>query len=339
MILVTGATGFLGRWVTRLLGDVALPLPGRSLYDLRLPSAMHDALADHPGAEAVIHLAYPGTEGITTMVSQPADLVHQMLQIDMHVIHACARMKVPRLVTMGSVCSYPAQVTHYPTPESELWNGYPEATNAAYGTAKRMQLELLRSYRRQYGLRSIQLVLDNLYGPGDRSGHVIPALIRRALEAGAAGGPLIVWGRGGVSREFVYVEDAARAAVLAATVGLTFSPVSPVNICSGEEIRMDALVRRLTGVLRFEGPIVWDPSKPEGQVRRCFSPARALRTLGWAPQVPVDQGLALTVAWWRAGCPPAPPTPPYPSAGHRAAPGGGPAGPQRSPEPGGGGTT
>ncbi len=306
-ILVTGSSGFLGRSVIQALAalgeHIVIPLPGRHIYDLRLPAAMHDALADY-APDTVVHLAYPGTDGIQTMEERPADLVHQLLQIDLSVIHACARHKVTRLITMGSVCSYPREIQVFPTDETELWRGRPEQTNAAYGEAKRMQLELLRSYRRQYGLQGIQLILSNLYGPGDRSGHVIPALIRRIQALRETDGSLVVWGTGQASREFLYVTDAARAVALAATCPVFASGASDhMNICSGEEVRLDRLVQVLQTLLGSAAPVTWDTTKPEGQPRRRFSFARARRHLGWTPTVRIEHGLFATVQWWQDGGP------------------------------------
>lgn len=296
MIWVTGSTGFLGCAVCRVLtaaGRHYVAIPGRKEgVDLRR------GMQGRPPAEvSVIHLAYPGAHGIGTMVDTPADLVSDLLRIDLNVIDACAKAKVEKLVCVGSVCAYPEHVT-FPTGEDQLWEGYPEAVNAPYGNAKRMQLELLKVYRRQYGLHGIHLILGNLYGPGDRSGHVIPATIRKVLAAKAAGAAEVaVWGDGSASREFLYVEDAARAIVAALD---RYDDPAPLNICSGEEILIRSLVDQIMRVCDYQGTIQWDRSKPNGQPRRWFSRARAEEVLGWTPETLFSVGLARTVAWLTA---------------------------------------
>ncbi len=301
-ILCTGATGFLGGAVCAELNRQSIhfiDIPGRRAdRDLRRPDEMRDLLRNyHP--DVVIHLAYPGTNGIGTSISTPADLAQDVLQIDMNVLRACALAAVPRLICVGSVCAYPEHVA-YPTGEDQLWAGYPEPVNAAYGTAKRMQLELLRAYRSQYGLNGLQLILGNLYGPGDRSGHVIPATSRkiRAAKRGNASS-IVVWGDGHASREFLYVEDAARAIVTAATLPDLSTP-DPVNIVSGEEVSIASLTCQIMDRLHYPVSIQWDASKPNGQPRRRFAYTRATQLLQWAPTVPFPEGLTRTVAAWSA---------------------------------------
>lgn len=298
MMLVTGAGGFLGTALQQILDAQYLnysALPGRDVIDLReidatrymISSAVHD-----DGVETVIHLAYPGTDGIDTSINTPANLTHDVLQIDMNVIRACALAKVQKLICIGSVCSYPEEVT-FPTGEDQLFSGPPEAVNAPYGHAKRMQLALLEAYRRQEGLHYTQLILSNLYGPGDRSGHVIPSTIRKVLLAKAEGAKAItMWGDGTASREFLYVTDAAEA-VLAAVQRRAEN--GPLNICSGTEILIRHLVHRVSAQLEYWGAIQWDHSKPSGQPRRQFSYARAHTHLGWFPQTSFEEGLAKTV--------------------------------------------
>lgn len=302
MILLTGASGFLGTAVRTQLTAAGLPfhaLQGRLWSDLRNPETLPHLFAtcdaDHL---TVIHLAYPGTAGIGTMLDTPADLVTAMLEIDLHVIQACAQARVARLVCVGSVCAYPESVT-YPTDESQLWNGYPETVNAPYGIGKRMQIELLKVAARQYSLPSTHLILGNLYGPTDRSGHAIPATIRKIQHAQQAGeSEIVVWGDGTVSREFLYVEDAARAVVMAATHPTALP--DPINICSGEEITIRAMVEQVGEALDWHGTLRWDPTKPNGQPRRWFSHARATAALGWTPTVPFAEGIRQTVRGWTA---------------------------------------
>ena len=292
MILVTGASGFLGQAVCQHLNQqqqAYRTLPSRIGADLRWPATLPPHLV---GVETVIHLAYPGTDGIGTALTSMADLVHDQLLIDLHTIDACARSKV-RVVCVGSVCAYPE---HAPIPATEqhLWNGRPEYWNEPYGQAKRMGLSLLEVYRRQYGLESTYLILGNLYGPGDTSGHVIPATIRKLREGEAAGAPSIsVWGTGRATREFLFVEDAAAAIVRAVECP---PQQEPINIVTGEEVSLADLVGMLANRVGYTGQIVWDPSKPDGQPRRQFSYARARRILGWAPMVTLPQGLDRTVA-------------------------------------------
>jgi GDP-L-fucose synthase len=246
------------------------------------------------GISCLIHLAYPGSRGIQTSIDTPADLVHDQLRIDLNVLRCAALQRVPKLITIGSVCEYPEHV-RYPAGEDQLWAGHPGSVNAPYGIAKRMQQGLLEAYRRQYGLQSTQLILGNLYGPGDRSGHVIPSLIRRASAAAKSGEPLVVWGDGLATREFLHVEDAARA--ILAAVEAPAQP-DPINIVSGEELLIAVLATRIAAAVGC-APIVWDPSKPNGQQRRHFSHARATAVLGWTPQIPFAVGLPATIAWLR----------------------------------------
>ncbi len=299
MIIVTGATGFLGSWICKLLPK-AVGRPGRSAgLDLRDPIHARVFVGNRHETRqrTVIHCAYPHSNGIGTMVDSPADLVHDLLQIDLNVIDACAKAGVKKLICLGSVCAYPASVT-LPTAEDQLWNGYPEQVNAAYGVAKRMQLELLRSYRKQYGLDGVQLILGNLYGPGDRSDHVIPATIRKVLKAKADDATeIVVWGDGTATREFLYVHDAAEAIIKA--IDTDIGP-EPVNVCSGDEMPIATLVREVMDQCDWGGRVIWDPSKPNGQARRRFSYVRAHDVLDWQPNMRFQVGLSRTIDWLRS---------------------------------------
>lgn len=296
MMLVTGASGFLGTALCRDLDRIKAPhhaLPRD--YDLRLPeetrygisSAVHDL-----GVDTVVHLAYPRTQGIQTSVTSPADLAHDGLLIDMNVIRACALAKVQKLICMGTTCSYPL-VVPYPTDESQLLAGAPEPVNAAYGHAKRMQGALLEAYHKQYGLPYTQLILTNLYGPGETSGHVIPATIRKVLAAQAEGRPSIeAWGTGLATREFLYVEDAVKAIWQA----YTYPPLNQgVNVGSGQEIAIRDLVAMITEYLNYPVDIHWDATQPAGQPRRYFSHWRARTLLNWTPTTNFFAGLAQTI--------------------------------------------
>lgn len=294
-VCVTGGTGFLGQHVlTQLLDrghDVSV-CAGRAHYDLR---DLNDAQLQIPNdTEVLVHLAYPGTKGIQTSLEAAADLVHDQVRIDLSVIRAAALKKIPKIICVGSVCEYP-EVLDLPAGEDQLWQGYPEPINAPYGIAKRMQQGLLEAYRRQYGLQSTQLILGNMYGPGDRSGHVIPSLIRRACAVAKADGALVVWGDGAATREFLYVEDAARAVLAAVTVA---PRPEPINIVSGEEMSICRLAEMISLVVGARS-IRWDRTKPNGQPRRWFRNDRAAVQLGWSPLMPFSTGLQQTINWLR----------------------------------------
>jgi GDP-L-fucose synthase len=298
-VTLTGGRGFLGGAVARLLGELGaeVRIVSSAEHDLRDPDAARDALA---GSDVVIHCA-ASVGGIGFNRANPAPQLRENLLIDLNVIEAARSAGAAKLVIAGSVCAYPKR-TPVPFREVEVWNGYPEETNGPYGIAKRVGQELAATYRRQYGLDAVVPLLANLYGPGDHfaedRSHVIPALIRRFIEAGERGDRTVeVWGTGRASREFLYVEDAARAMLLAAE---RLDTAEPVNVGTGSETTIRELAETIRELTGFEGEINWDASKPDGQPARRLDVTRARRLIGFEAEVGLAQGLRQTVAWYRA---------------------------------------
>ena len=301
-IVVTGGAGFLGRAVQRVLRQRGVPdsrivVPRRRDYDLTIESNV-ERLYEAARPDVVIHLAAE-VGGIGANMEHPGRFFYANMAMGLHLVEHARRRGLEKFVHTGTVCAYPK---HCPIPfrEEDLWNGYPEETNAPYGVAKKAMFVMLDGYRREYGLKSAVVVPVNLYGPGDnfdpRSSHVIPALIRKCVEGRLAGAPEIVcWGTGSATREFLYVDDAAEAIVRAAEV--MDEPV-PMNLGGGEEISIRDLVDRIAKACEFHGRIEWDVSKPDGQPRRGLDISRARRLLGWEPKQDFGEGLAATVAWW-----------------------------------------
>jgi GDP-L-fucose synthase len=249
--------------------------------------------------DVVIHLAAE-VGGIGANMAHPGRFFYANMAMGLHLVEHARRRGIEKFVHTGTVCAYPK---HAPIPfrEVDIWNGYPEETNAPYGVAKKAMFVMLDGYRREYGLASAVVVPVNLYGPGDnfdpRSSHVIPALIRKCEEARlAAAAEVVCWGTGSATREFLYVEDAAEAVVRAAEV--VAEPV-PINLGGGVEISIRDLAAKIANACGFTGRIVWDPTKPDGQPRRSLDISRARAMLGWEPRQSFDVGLAETVAWWR----------------------------------------
>jgi len=299
-ILVTGGAGFLGRPCCRELqayDPAEVIVPRSAEHDLREPSAVRGLLQDRR-PDVIIHLAAV-VGGIGANRENPGKYFYDNASMAIHLLEEARRAGVEKFVSLGTICAYPKH-TPVPFQEDDLWNGYPEETNAPYGLAKKMLLVQGQAYRQQYGFNAITLFPVNLYGPGDnfdpRSSHVIPALIRKAVEARESGADhLEVWGTGAASREFLFVRDAARAIVLAAD---QYNDAVPVNIGSGQEMTIRQLVELICELCNFPGSIHWDKSKPDGQPRRCLDVTRAKERFGFTATTPFREGLLETIAWY-----------------------------------------
>jgi GDP-L-fucose synthase len=296
-VLVTGGTGFLGTHVVRKLQDRqcrAVCAPAHSDYDLRDEGQVVHVYRD-TRPTLVIHLAAV-VGGIGANRERPGEFFYDNLMMGAHLFHEAWRAGVDKFVAIGTICAYP-KFTPVPFKEDHLWDGYPEETNAPYGLAKKMLLVQSQAYREQYGYNSIFLLPVNLYGPGDnfdpRSSHVIPALILKCINAIEKGADeIVVWGDGSATREFLYVEDAAEAILLASE---RYNSSDPVNLGSGEEISIKNLVHTIADVVGFKGRIVWDTSKPNGQPRRKLDTSRAEERFGFKATTSFDEGLRRTV--------------------------------------------
>ncbi len=301
-VLVTGGSGFLGAHVIDEIAkhDVAsIDAPRSAECDLREREAIRSVLAD-ARPEVVVHLAAV-VGGIGANMATPGAFFYENALMGIQLIEESRQAGVERFVCVGTVCAYPK---HAPAPfkEEDLWNGYPEETNAPYGLAKKMLLVQLQAYRQQYGFEGIYLLPVNLYGPGDnfddRTSHVIPALIKKCDEALESGAPSIVcWGTGRASREFLYVGDAAEGIVAAAA---RYSGGEPVNLGSGEEISIAALTGLIAELVGFTGEIVWDTTKPDGQPRRWLDTSRAQQEFDFRASTSLREGLERTIEWYRA---------------------------------------
>jgi GDP-L-fucose synthase len=302
-VMVTGGGGFLGSAVVRRLeaaGATEIFVPRSRDYDLRTKKEIDRALADGT-PDLVIHLAAV-VGGIGANRENPGRFFYENAIMGIQLMEQARLAGVAKLVTVGTVCSYPK---HTPVPfrEEDLWNGYPEETNAPYGLAKKMLLVQGQAYRAQYGFNVIHLVPVNLYGPGDNfdpaSSHVIPALIKKCEDAIESGADHIdVWGTGSASREFLYVDDAAEAIVLAAE---RYDGAEPVNLGVGREITIRELVELIAEVTGFTGEIRWDASKPDGQPRRALDTSRARERFGFVARMPWEEGLRATIDWYESG--------------------------------------
>lgn len=303
-IMVTGGSGFLGKAVCASLrerGCEHVFVPRSRDYDLRTEQGTSRAVADYR-PEVVLHLAAV-VGGIGANCREPGKFFYDNAMMGILLMEGCRRAGVKKLVIVGTICAYP-KVTPVPFREADLWLGYPEETNAPYGLAKKMLLVQCQAYRQQYGMNAIYPLVVNLYGPGDHfdleNSHVIPALIRKFVEARARGDRrVILWGDGSPTREFLHVRDAAHGLILAAE---RYDSAEPINIGTGQEITirdLAVLIRRLVG---FDGEIVWDTSKPNGQPRRCLDTRRAEAEFGFRAVTPFEEGLRETIEWYQGAC-------------------------------------
>ncbi|MCB1247285.1 MAG: GDP-L-fucose synthase [Acidimicrobiia bacterium] len=300
-VLVTGGAGFLGSFVCPMLEErgARLVIPRRRDHDLTEQAVVRSLLHDTE-PDIVIHLAAE-VGGIGANRENPGRFYYANAAMGTNLIEESRRIGVEKFVQLGTVCAYP-KFTDVPFVETALWDGYPEETNAPYGIAKKALLVMLQSYREQYGFNGIYLLPVNLYGPRDnfdlQSSHVIPALIRKFIAARDEGAPFLeAWGTGSASREFLYVEDAARAIVIATE---EYGGAEPVNIGAGREVRIKDLVEMIADVVGFRGEVRWDTTKPDGQPRRMLDTTRAKDFFGFEAQIDLEDGLRRTVDWWVA---------------------------------------
>lgn len=305
--IVTGGAGFLGRHVTAKLGERGADgifIPQIEDYNLVDPIDIRRMYAEalkgtDPSKTTVIHLA-ANVGGIGANLEHPAEFFYDNLMMGVELMHQAYKLGISKFVAIGTVCAYP-KFTPVPFKEEDLWIGYPEETNAPYGLAKKMMLVQAQAYRQQYGFNAIFLLPVNLYGPGDnfnlKTSHVIPALIRKAFEARDSGTPaLSLWGDGSPTREFLYVEDAADGIVTAAE---KYSGPEPVNLGSGYEVSIRDLATMVARHVGFNGEIVWETDKPNGQPRRALDVTRAKEYFGWQASMPFEEGIRRTIAWFQ----------------------------------------
>ena len=299
-VVVTGGAGFLGSYVVEKLherGCAHIFVPRRADYDLRQMANVR-RMYDDTRPDIVIHLAAV-VGGTGANREHPGEFFYDNLMMGAQLMEEARRREIEKFVAIGTICAYP-KFTPVPFKEENLWDGYPEETNAPYGLAKKMLLVQSQAYRQQYGFNSIFLLPVNLYGPRDNfdlnTSHVIPALIRKCLEAREQGDDhIVVWGDGSPTREFLYVEDCAEGILLAVE---RYNESGPVNLGSGHEISIKELVNLVARMTGFEGEIVWDTSKPNGQPRRCLDTSRAQELFGFQAQTPFEEGLTRTIRWY-----------------------------------------
>jgi GDP-L-fucose synthase len=301
-IVVTGGNGFLGRHLVARLRQGGVPaeriqVPAIEEFDLTREEAAV-RLYRQMRPTVVIHLAAE-VGGIGANQANPGRFFYSNMAMGLHLIEQGRLAGLKKFVQVGTICAYPKH-TPVPFKEADLWNGYPEETNAPYGIAKKALLVMLQAYRQQYGLNGVYLLPVNLYGPGDNfdpaSSHVIPALIRKFAEAKRQGLPEVTaWGTGSASREFLYVQDCARGIVLAAQ---EYNGADPVNLGAGFEITIKDLAGKIQGLVGYQGKLLWDATKPDGQPRRCLDVTRAAERFGFRAEMTFDEGLRRTIEWW-----------------------------------------
>ncbi|NCC51980.1 MAG: GDP-L-fucose synthase [Spartobacteria bacterium] len=299
-VLVTGGQGFLGSHLMEELrsrGCANLFAPSEKEFDLR-DTAQIQACLKALTPNVVIHLAAV-VGGIGANRAHPGRFFYDNMIMGVHLVEECRLAGVEKVTLLGTVCAYP-KFTPVPFKEDDIWSGYPEETNAPYGLAKKMLLVQSQAYRQEYGFNSIFLLPVNLYGPRDNfnpeSSHVIPALIKKAIEARDSGADeMVCWGTGSATREFLYVKDCARGIALATE---KYNDADPVNLGSGMEISIKDLVRLIADIVGFKGRIVWDDTKPDGQPRRCLDTSRARERFGFEASVPFEEGLRETIQWY-----------------------------------------
>jgi GDP-L-fucose synthase len=301
-LVVSGGGGFLGSFVVeklRAAGCGEIIVPRSAQYDLREKS---EALRLYKDArpDIFIHLAAV-VGGIGANRTNPGRFFYENAAMGLNAIEVARIAGIEKFVCAGTICSYP-KFTAVPFREEDFWNGYPEETNAPYGLAKKMLLVQLQAYRQQYGMKGIYLTPVNLYGPRDNfdleTSHVIPALIRKCWEAKQARAPeVLAWGTGSATREFLYVEDAAEAIVLATE---KYNKPDLVNLGCGEEISVRDLLEQIRSLVGYEGTIRWDATKPDGQPRRCLDTSRAVAEFGWRAKTPLREGLRETIQWFES---------------------------------------
>jgi GDP-L-fucose synthase len=304
-VVVTGGAGFLGRVIVRKLqamGAKQVQVPRRAEYDFT-EMANVKRMYDVMKPDVVIHLAAL-CGGIGANMERPGEFFYDNLMMGVQLMEVARRSKVPKFVALGTICAYPKH-TPVPFKEENLWDGYPEETNAPYGLAKKMLLVQAQAYRQQYGYNAIYLLPVNLYGPDDNfdlnTSHVIPAMIRKFIEARERGDKSVtLWGTGQVSREFLFVEDAADAIIMAAE---KYNGSEPVNIGSGSEIKIKDLADLVQKMTRFPGSIVWNSSKPDGQPQRRLDTAKAKELFGFQAKVKLEDGLKKTIEWYEKSRP------------------------------------
>ncbi len=299
-ILVTGGSGFLGKYVVQELINQGVPkeqitVPRSKECDLRILENAQNAVK---GQHIIIHLA-ANCGGIGYNKLKPGELFYDNLIMNTHLMEAARQAGVEKFVGLGTICSYP-KFTPVPFKEENLWNGYPEETNAPYGLAKKMLLVQAQAYRQQYGFNAISLLTVNLYGPGDNfdptSSHVIPAIIRKVKEAKKTNAATVdVWGTGTPTREFLYAADAAKGIIMAAK---KYNKPEPINLGSGQEMSIESVVEKIIALYDFKGKIKWNPSGPDGQPRRALDIEKAQKEFGFKAETSFSLGLKNTIDWY-----------------------------------------